>query len=546
MKPSERLNGAGYMITALIIFFIAGYILFPLYSLVKESIAALSYTFPSTVSLINSVVLSLITVIGGCIAGIYFAYIFHFRNFAFKNFIYTLLIVPIAMPPLVGVVGFLFLLSDSGLVTKIIQKIFHLQYAPFSFDGWSAIIIIHIYSFYPLFLLFISSALKKVDANVVDASHSLGAGKYMTFRRVILPQLIPSIIGASVLVFMASMASFSAPFIFGGNTRFLTTEIYYAKINGDNSLASFLSVILCLISVLFLSLLGIFRKRYSYIQRSKGTTRQISFIRKKRDKLNAVPVFLFSALIVLPIAALAYLSVIPEGSLMRDYFKESFTLSNYIRIFSSREFFEPFSNSLKMSLIAVALTITIGLGAAFMITRKKIRGGDIIEKLLSIPYGIPGTVIALGFIISFSSPVLFTFFVPLVGTFWIIPLAYTVRNVPIMTQSSIAGLNALDPSLEEASASLGAGGVMTFRKITAPLIYPSVFHGSLLVFINSVGEFVSTILLYTFSTKTISVEIYSQLRLYNTGAAASYGIILFLMVMMIVYYSRKTLDKAAF
>ena len=229
---------------------------------------------------------------------------------------------------------------------------------------------------------------------------------------------------------------------------------------------------------------------------------------------------------------------------MRNYFTEPFTIDNYFKIFSDSQFFEPFSNSIKMGVIAVVITALIGVSAAFLITRKKLRGGNIVESLLSLPYGIPGTVIALSFIISFNTPTIFTAFTTLAGTFWILPLAYAVRNIPIITQSSISGFNTMDPSLEEASSTLGATGSRTFRKVILPLVSPSILAGALLVFINSVGEFVSTILLYTFSTKTVSVEIYSQLRLYNTGAAAAYGIILFTLVMLIVYISRKTLDKS--
>ncbi|MBK6879147.1 MAG: ABC transporter permease subunit [Ignavibacteria bacterium] len=114
-----------------------------------------------------------------------------------------------------------------------------------------------------------------------------------------------------------------------------------------------------------------------------------------------------------------------------------------------------------------------------------------------------------------------------------------------MTQSVMAGLSSIDPSLEEASSTLGASDSRTFAKITAPLVMPSVIHASMLVFIACVGEFVSTILLYTFSTKTISVEIYSQLRLYNTGAAAAYGVILFAVVMVVVFFSRRTIEKSS-
>ena len=537
---SIKLTPVNIFLLLLILFFITGYILYPLMVLLKESLPVFetasglsSFSGIVSGSIINSVILSVITVIGSCIPGVYLAYNFHYRKFPLKKFLYPLLLIPIATPPLVG------------LITRIITAALNLQSAPFKFEGWTAIIIVHIYSFYPFFLLFSTSALQKIDANLIDASHSLGASGFRTFFRIILPQLMTAITGASLIVFMASMASFSAPFIFGGSTRFLTTEIYSAKINGDTSMASLLSVLLTVISLIFLLLLRYYRKRNTFTNSTKGTIRSYTSSSQKDSGITgtiASSVFIF--IILLPIFALIFLSLIPEGSLMRNYFSESFTIDNYKKIFSDSQFFDPFSNSLKMGLIAVIITIIIGVSAAFLITRKKLKGGNIVESLLSLPYGIPGTVIALSFIICFNTPTLFTAFMPIAGTFWILPLAYSVRNLPVITQSSIAGFNSFDPSLEEASSTLGASGTRTFRKIILPLVIPSILSGSMLVFINSVGEFVSTILLYTFSTKTISVEIYSQLRLYNTGAAAAYGMILFLMVMLIVYISRKTLDKS--
>ena len=549
---SLKLSPLNIFLLILILFFITGYIVYPLLALIKESLPAfLTVSGPNSFidifsgSVINSVILSVITVIGSCIPGVYLAYKFHYRKFPLKNFLYPLLLIPLATPPLVGVVSFLFLLNENGLITRIITAAFNLQSAPFKFEGWTAIIIVHIYSFYPFFLLFTSSSLQKFDANLIDASHSLGASKTRTFFRIILPQLMPAITGASLIVFMASMASFSAPFIFGGSSRFLTTEIYSAKINGDTSLASLLSVLLTLISLIFLLILRFYRKKNTFTNRTKGAVRSLSASSLTDSGITGTLTSAFFVFIImLPILALIFLSMIPEGSLMRNYFSESFTLNNYKKIFSDSQFFDPFSNSLKMGLLAVLITVIIGVSAAFLITRKKLKGGNIVESLLSLPYGIPGTVIALSFIICFNTPTFFTAFVPLAGTFWILPLAYSVRNLPVITQSSIAGFNSFDPSLEEASSSLGATGSRTFRRVILPLVIPSILSGAMLVFINSVGEFVSTILLYTFSTKTISVEIYSQLRLYNTGAAAAYGIILFLLVMLIVYISRKTLDKS--
>ncbi len=531
-------------------FFAFGYIVYPLIVLLMESLPAFTDSFGavaknSALPLWNSVLLSAVTVAGSCIIGVALAYVVYYYKFPLRNFISAVLLVPIAAPPLVGVVSFLFLLGENGLLTKFVMNTFGLSTVPFIFDGWTAVIIVHLFSFYPYFYLFSSSALMKTDSNLIDASYSLGAGKSRTIFRVILPQLVPSVIGASLVVFMASMASFSAPFIYAGSSKFLTTEIFFAKVNGDTSYSSALAVILTLISLVFLQLLRIYRRKFSVNLRTKGSARTETAMSHRHSGIAGTSILLaFAILILLPVVALAYLSLIPEGSLMRNFFAEPFTMENYGKIFSDPEFLDPFTNSVSMSLMAVILVLTVGVSAAWLIAGKKLRAGGLLESVLSIPYGVPGTVIAIAFILGFSVPTVFSFSAILAGSFWILPLAYAVRNVPLMTQSVISGLSSIDPSLSEASATLGAGEARTFSKITAPLVMPSVMHASLLVFIACVGEFVSTILLYTFSTKTISVEIYSQLRLYNTGAAAAYGVILFAVVMTVVFLSRKTIEKA--
>lgn len=533
------------------LFFAVGYIAYPLLSLFGQSFSAFEASFAgvmrnSALPLFNSVLLSLVTVAGSCLIGTALAYLVYYYRFPLKSFISSVLLVPIAAPPLVGVVSFLFLLGDNGLMSKLIMGLFDLKTAPFGFDGWTAVITVHLFSFYPYFYLFASAALMKTDSGLIDASYSLGASKARTVFRVILPQLAPAITGASLIVFMASMASFSAPFIYAGSDKFLTTEIYYSKINGDMPNSAALSVILTAVSLVFLLLLRIYRKKTAVAARTKGAVRYVTASSHKHSGLTGTLLLSgFSLMIMLPISALFYLSLIPEGSLMRDFFKESVSGENYLRIFSEPAFFDPFANSLLMSVAAVVLVVVIGLTASGAASKERKGIGGALEVLLSLPYGVPGTVIAIAFIVSFSGPSVFTFFTSLAGTFWILPLAYAVRNIPLMMQSVIAGLSAIDPSIDEASSTLGASGQTTFRKLTLPLLMPSVVHASMLVFIACIGEFVSTILLYTHATKTISVEIYSQLRLYNTGAAAAYGVILFAIVMIVVFLSRRTIGKTA-
>lgn len=532
-------------LTVAVLFFVVGYIVYPLCQLLIQSFSekgTYSQLFDKTVytACLNSIVLSVVSVVGSAIIGVWLAYIFQYKKFAFKSFFSTMALLPIAVPPMVGVMCFLFLLGENGLLLKILPA------NAFKFDGWFAIITLHLYSFYPLFFLFVGAAFKNLDNSTVEASYSLGAGKLTTFYRIILPQLLPALIGASLLTFMASMASFSAPFIFGGETRFLTTAIYYAKINSDNSYAAVLSILLTVISIVFLAFLNWYRNKQPLTGRTKGAIKSIiSFNDKKYSYGTFAGIIIFCIAIALPIVALFILSLIPEGSLLQPGLNYTYSLDNFKNIFIDNDALQPFFNSVESSIIAIAFTLIIGLAVAYILRGRKNIFKSLIEIIIALPYGIPGTVIAICLILSFNSPTIFSFNTILVGTFWILPIAYAIRNIPILSQAVIAGLHAIDPSIEEASATLGASNFKTWRAITLPLIYPSILQGSLLVFINSFGEFVATILLYNYSTKTISVEVYSQLRLYNDGIAAAYGVIIFLIIILIVFLSRRALNKSS-
>jgi iron(III) transport system permease protein len=343
---------------------------------------------------------------------------------------------------------------------------------------------------------------------------------------------------------MASMASFSAPFIFGGSERFLTTEIYYAKINGDTSFSALIALLLAIISIIVLMLLNIYRKKIPAVGKSKGTARvrPLSIYSQNKWMINLV-VYLFCLAIILPVLSLFIISLMPEGALMQSAENYHFTFENYSKLFSSNDFVEPFLTSVYTSVIAVLFTLFLGVVIALIGRGKSNWFTSTLETIVSIPYGIPGTVIAVGLILCFNSPVIFSFNTILIGTFWILPIAYTIRNLPILTQSVKNGLAAIDPSIEEASSSLGAGRFKTFLAITLPIVLPSIAEGALLVFINSFGEFVATVLLYSYSTKTLSIEVYAQMRLYNNAMAATYGMVIFLIVLSMVYLSRWMLNK---
>ena len=550
-SPSKRFTAVSSSMLFIVVFFACGYILFPLYALLKESflVGAQAYSLQAYSHLLrssllqatfNSVAISILSVIGSGIVGTFIAYVFQYIEFPAKSFFSKIVLIPLALPPLVGVISFLFLIGESGMLSRILSISSGLSPAFFTVSGWTGIVLVHVYSFYVYFYLFVSSALSQLDGNALDASASLGASRARTIWKILLPMLTPAFVGASLITFMSSMASFSAPLLFGGTTRFLTLEIYTAKLNGDNSSSAAVAILLSIISVCILFLLRWWQDSHRHGMGSKGSVRSSKIAHRGFTRIIVLALTLALALLfALPVVTIVILSFIKEGSWTYQIFPTSFTIENYRRLFNEPHLFDPFVNSIRMSLTAAVLVVIIGVAAAYLINRKKFWGSRLLEIILSLPFGIPGTVIAVGLILSFNRPSLFSFQSILVGTFWIMPLAYAVRNLPLLYRSTAAGLDAVDPSLQEAAETLGSPAGRTFRKIILPLIMPSIVSGTLLVFINSVGEFVSSILLYSYSTKPLSVEILSQLRLFNIGGAAVYSTLLMILVLAVVGVSNR-------
>jgi iron(III) transport system permease protein len=155
-------------------------------------------------------------------------------------------------------------------------------------------------------------------------------------------------------------------------------------------------------------------------------------------------------------------------------------------------------------------------------------GGRALESLLGLPWAVPGTVFAIAIATAFSVHAPWAGRFILVGTIWILPLAYLVRNLPITSRAILAGFRGLDPSLDEAAASLGAGRWRTLRRVTLPLLRPALLAGASLAFVTAFGDFVTSIMLYTYDTRPVSLEILSSLRQSDVGVAAAYGVVLML------------------
>ncbi|MFQ5825293.1 MAG: ABC transporter permease [bacterium] len=490
----------------------------------------------------GSVFISFLTVILSAVVGVPLAYLFTHYKFPGRSFFASIAVLPVVMPPLVGVLAFLFLFGESGILPRSLQALMGLKSAPFYIEGVTAILVVHSYTMYVYFFLFTSAAFQELDASILEVAENLGAGRWMILRKVVLPLLTPALGGASLLVFMTSMASFSAPFIFAGEFRILSLEIFNSKLNGEMDLAITQSVILAVISILFLIILRWYSERRTYVGATKGVRLEPKSVASGLGRFLMGAVGIFCVIIlILPHLTVLLISFVKNGTWTWQTLPPVYTFENYISLFNDPKVMEPIFNSIKMAILATAANLGFGMAAAYLVIRKNFYGKKLIEVLTMLPWAIPGTVIGIGLIVTFNRPTPFTAGQILVGTFWILPLAYFIRNLPLVFRSTYAALEQFNPFLEESARNLGASWWFSFRKVILPLIAPAVISGALLVFVLTLGEFVSSILLYTYSNRPISVEIISQLRIFNLGSAAAYSVFLIVLIGVVLVLSNRFL-----
>jgi iron(III) transport system permease protein len=482
----------------------------------------------------GSIWISVGSVILSALIGVPLAFLFTRFDFPGRAVFGALAALPVLLPPLVGVIAFLFLYGESGIFTRTVQWIFGLERPPWRLVGGWAILLVHAYSMYVYFYLFTAAGLARLDASAGEAAESLGAGRARIFFKVTLPMLAPALGAASILVFMTSMASFSAPYIFGGGFRVLTTQIFTSKVNGELTMAMVETVILASVSLLFLWGLRRFERGREFAAVGKGVGAPRREVRSRWARILIPAVGIGGVLVLLlPHLTLVLVSFVPEGAWTTQILPSRYTLDNYRSLFSDPRLWVPVSNSLQMAALATAGNLVLCFLIAYLLTRARFRGKGALLTLTMLPWALPGTVIAMALATTFSAAEPWFGRFVLVGTFWILPLAYFIRNIPLVAQAAMASFRQYDPVMEEAAHSLGAGWFTTMRRVAAPLVLPGLAAGGLLAFVAALGEFVSSILLYTHRSRPISIEILSQLRAFDFGAAAALGVVLALLMTLV-------------
>lgn len=448
-------------------------------------------------SFLNTLFVSLGGTLGSLVLGIPLAYFTTRYRVWGRSLLFTLAVMALLSPPTIGAYSWIMLLGANGMLRNLFLSLgiqFPTIYGPLG------IILVFSLHYYPYVYLLTSGALTTVDRSLEEAAENLGARGPRKFFRITLPLVLPSVTSGALIAFMMCLSNFDTPFVIGRNYRVMATlayNLFTSEMGERPGLASTVSIFLIISATIV-----IFLQRYAAGRRKYSSTLVNRPIVKTPRGATAALAYLVSYLIVaLSTLPLGLVVVYSFRKTSGPVFKPGFGLDSYLKVF--REVPKTFTNSLLFSVAAVVLIVAVGTLLGFVLARRRSMAAKTLDPLLMIPYLIPGTVVGIGFIVAFGKPPLF-----LLGTGFIIVLAYFIRRLPYSVRSAASILKQIDPALEEAAVNLGSPPAQSFRRVTMPLMMPGIVSGAIMSWVTAINEVSTTILLYVGRTMTMPIRIF--------------------------------------
>lgn len=518
------------------------FIVYPLFNTMKNSVIGedgsltLQYfqkffgeTYYSS-TLVNSLKVAFSTTLCSLIIGIplaYFSTVYRLRG----NRVLQVLIILCSMSaPFVGAYSWILLLGRAGVVRTFFQNFLHVDLP--SIYGFGGITLVMTSKLFPLVYLYICGALKNIDNSLLEASENLACSGIRKFFKVTVPLCMPSILAVGFMVFIRAMADFGTPLLIGEGYRTFSVEVYkqYVGESGTNhSFAAAISVIAILITALMFFGQKMLSKHYSFKMNALHPIQK-----KKAGGIFSILIHGF-AYIVTGISFLPQIYVIytsfRKTSTSGTAFVDGYTLRNYQQFFSRMG--SAVSTTLLIGAATLAVTVVIAVLVAYLVVRRPSAVNQIIDTLSMLPYVIPGSVVGISMVMAFNKKPLV-----LTGTAIIMIIAISVRRMPYTIRSTVATLQQIPITVEEAAESLGTSKLKTFLKISIPMMANGIFSGAILSWITILTELSSSIILYSSKTTTLTLATYIFVSRGTYGCAAASATILtvFTMISLFLFF----------
>jgi len=476
----------------------------------------------------NTLLLVVTSVPLGSIVGIFIGYLLTCTDLPARRWLRILITLPMIFPPFTGEMGLLLLFGRRGLITYRL-----LNLTGFSIYGAKGVILLQTIGGIPIISLIASQTFAAVSRDQEEAAQDLGADRLRTLFTVTLPMAAPGILSAILLRFISVISDFGTPMIVGAGFNPLAVEAYSQIMhNYDFALGAALSTALLVPAFIVFIIYEYLLSRRSFVtvtgRARTGVTHPLPWYVK-------CPALFFIAVIIF--WNYSQLAVYLIGAFTKLFPRDmTFTLEHFKSWVDSARYLR---NSVWTSAVAAVTGGLLASVLAYLIVRTRVPGSGLLDFLGTLPWGIPGTVKGVGYILAFhGAPFYWT------GSYLIIILVNIGRSLPLPLRSNASTLLQLDPSLEEASMDLGASRLRTFFRITVPLISSAFFFSLLYFFKDCMTNLSSVIMLMSVKTELFYPHMFRAMTGGTPGAALAQGLEMFLLIIILLMVTAKMTGKS--
>jgi iron(III) transport system permease protein len=484
----------------------------------------------------NTLTLALACAVGCTVLGLAFALIVTRTQFRMKTLLRTLTVLPIITPPFVIGLGLILIFGRAGLINQLLEWAWGVPPTRWIY-GFPGVLLAQVFAFTPVAFLVLIGVVEGVSPTLEEAAQTARANRWRTFVDVSLPLMRPGLVNAFLISFIESIADFGNPIVLGGDVGVLSTEIYFSIVGAqlDQGRAATLALLL-----LAFALVAFF------VQRRVLGTRLYTAMTGKGD--SGLPAALPRGVtwtcytLALPwtcLTVIVYAMALAGGFVKtwgRDYTP---TLAHYTKAFAVESSahgliwagaaWNSFFETVKLAAIAAPLTAGLGILTAYLLTRQHFAGRSLFEFGTMLSFAVPGTVIGVAYILAFNVPP-----IEVTGTGLILVLCFIFRNLPVGVRAGMATMAQIDRSLDEASATLGARGLTTLRRVILPLLKPAIAGALIYSFVRAMTTVSAVVFLVSPDHEMATTYIIGRVVNGDYGVAIAYSSALIVLMLVAV------------
>lgn len=533
------------LVSLAVIALYALFLLYPLFRLLKQSVysngqftlEAFKKFFSKPYylkAILNSLEVTITTTIITLVIGIPLAYFYQMYEIRGKSLLQILVILCSMSAPFIGAYSWIVLLGRNGIISKFLSNVLHIQIG--SIYGFKGIVLVLSLQLFPLVFLYLCGALKNIDNSLLEAAENMGCRGLKRFFTVVIPLCMPTIIAATLLVFMRAFADFGTPLLIGEGYQTFPVVIYdayFAETGTDHTFGAAVSVIAIFITAVIFLIQRYINNRHRFTMNALH-----SIERKKIGGVKNVLINIYCWFVVgLAFMPQVYVIYSSFQKTSGKLFVEGYSLDSYRFAFSHLK--KAIPNTFIIGIVALAAVIVLAILIAYLVVRRNNAANKVIDTISMIPYIIPGSVVGIALVLAFNKKPLM-----LTGTAAIMIIALIIRRIPYTIRSSVAVLQQIPLSIEEAAISLGASKMKTFFAITVPMMGNGIMSGAILSWVTIITELSTAIILYNLNTITLTLAVYTYVSRGNYGIAAAYATILTVTtIISLLVYMKATGNK---